>query len=71
MDIHFISSLTPDDEDRVAPALLEALKPMLALLPIAYTVRIRTASNTVFQQTRTDLADEVPEAVPQDVRMPS
>ena len=26
MDIHFISSLTPDDEDRLAPALLDALK---------------------------------------------
>ena len=55
MDIHFISSLTPDDEDRLAPALLEALKPMLGLLPIAYTIRIRTASNTVYQHTRTEL----------------
>lgn len=55
MDIHFISSLTPDDEDRLAPALLEALKPMLGLMPIAYTIRIRTASNTVYQHTRTEL----------------
>jgi hypothetical protein len=55
MDIHFISSLTPDDEDRLAPALLEALKPMLGLLPIAYTIRIRTASNAVYQHTRTEL----------------
>lgn len=63
MDIHFISSLTPDDEDRLAPALLEAIKPMLGLLPIAYTIRIRTASNTVYQHTRTELdeaLDEVP-----------
>jgi hypothetical protein len=63
MDIHFISSLTPDDEDRLAPALLEALKPMLGLMPIAYTIRIRTASNTVFQHTRTEL-DEVLDEVP-------
>ena len=55
MDIHFISSLTPDDEDRLAPALLEALKPMLGLVPIAYTIRIRTASNAVYQHTRTEL----------------
>ncbi|BCS33172.1 hypothetical protein TBR22_A23990 [Luteitalea sp. TBR-22] len=55
MDIHFISSLTPDDEDRLAPALLEALKPMLGLMPIAYTIRIKTASNTVYQHTRTEL----------------
>lgn len=57
MDIHFISSLTPDDEDRLAPAVLEALKPMLALMPIAYTIRIRTASNTVFQHTRAELPE--------------
>ncbi len=57
MDIHFISSLTPDDEDRLAPALLEALKPMLGLMPIAYTIRIRTASNTVYQHTRTELSE--------------
>ena len=57
MDIHFISSLTPDDEDRLAPAILEAIKPMLELMPIAYTIRIRTARNTVFQHTRTELAD--------------
>jgi hypothetical protein len=68
MDIHFISSLTPDDEDRLAPAVLEALKPMLALMPIAYTIRIRTASNSVYQHTRTevDLPDTPVE--PDDVR---
>jgi hypothetical protein len=68
MDIHFISSLTPDDEDRLAPALLEALKPMLGLMPIAYTIRIRTASNTVYQHTRTELdgIEEIAES--QEVR---
>ena len=66
MDIHFISSLTPDDEDRLAPALLEALKPMLGLMPIAYTIRIRTASNTVYQHTRTEL-DGSPEVLGSDV----
>jgi hypothetical protein len=60
MDIHFISSLTPDDEDRLAPAILEAIKPMLELMPIAYTIRIRTANNTVHQHTRTELADVEP-----------
>lgn len=67
MDIHFISSLTPDDEDRLAPALLEALKPMLGLMPIAYTVRIRTASNTVYQHTRTELESGVVEPEPEDL----
>jgi hypothetical protein len=55
MDIHFISSLNPDDEDRLAPAILAALRPMLELMPIAYTVRIRTSSNNVYQHTRAEL----------------
>ena len=72
MDIHFISSLTPDDEDRLAPAVLEALKPMLGLLPIAYTIRIRTASNTVYQHTRTELSESLEaDVAPQDVELSS
>ena len=72
MDIHFISSLTPDDEDRLAPALLEALKPMLGLMPIAYTIRIRTASNTVYQHTRTELAEPIQEyPTPHDAELSS
>lgn len=71
MDIHFISSLTPDDEDRLAPAILEAIKPMLELMPIAYTIRIRTAHNTVFQHTRTELADpDATVAVDRDLDLP-
>lgn len=64
MDIHFISSLNPDDEDRLAPAILAALRPMLELLPIAYTIRIRTSSNNVYQHTRAEL--ESPQATPPD-----
>lgn len=71
MDIHFISSLTPDDEDRLAPALLEALKPMLELMPIAYTIRIRTSSNTVYQHTRTELATHEVPADQDELRAPS
>lgn len=56
MDIHFISSLNPDDEDRLAPVILAALRPMLELMPIAYTVRIRTSSNNVYQHTKAELA---------------
>jgi hypothetical protein len=59
MDIHFISSLTPDDEDRLAPVILETLKPMLSLLPIAYTIRIKTSRDTVFQHTRTEVDEDL------------
>ncbi len=64
MDIHFISSLNPDDEERLAPVVLAALRPILELMPIAYTVRIRTANNNVYQHTKAELAspqEELPE----------
>jgi hypothetical protein len=55
MDIHFISTLTPDDEDRYAPWVLNAVRAILEQLPIAYTVRIRTGNAHVFQYTKSGL----------------
>lgn len=61
MDIHFISTLTPEDEDRYTPAVLNAVKAIVDMLPIAYTLRIATENGRVFQHTksevRTDPAD--------------
>jgi hypothetical protein len=51
MDIRFISTLTADDEDSFAPALLQAIGSLLDKLPIAYTVRIETTGARVFQHT--------------------
>ncbi|MBA2305218.1 MAG: hypothetical protein H0W08_21670 [Acidobacteria bacterium] len=51
MDIRFISSLTADDENAFAPALLKAVATILDQFPIAYTVRIETTGAQVFQQT--------------------
>jgi hypothetical protein len=53
MNIRFVSSLTPDDEDRLAPAVIGAIAPLLDQLPIAYTVRIETAAGRVFQHAHT------------------
>jgi hypothetical protein len=53
MDIHFVSTLTPEDEDRYAPAVLAAIQAMLDRMPIAYSVRIRTGSTRVFEHTKT------------------
>lgn len=64
MDIHFISSLNPDDEERLAPVILAALRPMLELMPIAYTVRIRTTNNNVYQHTKAEL--EAPQSATSD-----
>lgn len=58
MDIHFVSTLTPEDEDHYAPAVLNAVKAILDLMPIAYTLRIETANSRVFQHTKSDVALE-------------
>ena len=57
MDIRFVSSLTADDEDQLAPALLTAVGSLLDQFPIAYTVRIETISSRVFHHAHPSFAD--------------
>ena len=59
MDIRFVSSLTSEDENLFAPALLKAVAALLDQLPIAYTLRIETTASQVFQHTHT-VPDEAP-----------
>ena len=60
MDIRFISSLTPDDENRPAPALLSAVASVLDRRPIAYTLRFETVAGGSFQHVHSpdDLIEE-------------
>lgn len=51
MEIRFISSLTAEDENLFAPALLKAVGTLLDQMPIAYTIRIETTGAQVFQHT--------------------
>ena len=51
MEIRFISSLTAEDENAFAPALLKAVGAILDQMPIAYTIRIETTGEQVFQHT--------------------
>jgi hypothetical protein len=51
MEIRFISTLTADDEGKMAPALMNAVTALLDALPIAYTLRIETLGAQVFQHT--------------------
>ena len=51
MDIRFISSLTGEDENAFAPALLKAVSAVLDQFPIAYTLRIETIGAQVLQHT--------------------
>lgn len=62
MEIRFISSLTADDENMFAPALLKAVGALLDQLPIAYTIRIETTGAQVFQHTHA--LTEEPKAEP-------
>jgi hypothetical protein len=65
MNIRFVSSLTPEDEDRLAPAVLRAVSAILDQFPIAYTLRIETASSTVFQHAHTGADDQEASALEQ------
>jgi hypothetical protein len=51
MDIRFISSLTAEDENAFAPALLKAVSAVLDQFPIAYTIRVETTGAQVYQYT--------------------
>jgi hypothetical protein len=49
MNIRFTSSLTPEDENAIAPVVLRTLAAILSVLPVAYMIRIDTSDATVFQ----------------------
>lgn len=59
MIIRFTSSLTPDDENMLAPSLLKALTSMLDLFPIAYSVRIDTTGSEIHQHSSLQKAGAV------------
>ena len=63
MDIRFISSLTAEDENAFAPALLKAVGAILDQFPIAYTLRIETTGAQVFQHTHPSFDATVPARV--------
>ena len=58
MDIRVVSSLTPEDEARLAPALMASLTSLLDQLPIRYTIRFETAAGRTFAHDHTPV--EVP-----------
>ena len=48
MEIRLISTLTPEDETRLATTLCAAVAPLLDHLSIAYTLRIETTDGQTF-----------------------
>jgi hypothetical protein len=54
MEIHFVSSLTPEDEDRFARAVLSAAVALLGPCALTYTLRIRTSGVKLFHHHHAD-----------------
>ena len=51
MEIIFVSSLDATEEERLASVILATVNAMLIDTPLAYTLRIRTSSQKLFQQS--------------------
>lgn len=68
MEIHVVSSLTPDDESRLAAKILAAIGSLLDGLPVSYSVRIETASGDAIHRShnaaRHTRADVIPDPLP-------
>jgi hypothetical protein len=60
MNIRFVSTLTADDENQLAPALLKAIGAILDQMPIAYTIRIETTGAQVFQHSHPSFESSYP-----------
>ena len=67
MEIRFISSVTPEDENTYAPTVLKAVTAILDQLPIAYTLRLETAGAQVYQHTHPGVPDGAPIRFPVDL----
>jgi len=57
VNVRFTSSLTPEDENLVAPAVLTAVAKILDLFPIAYMIRIDTEDGQVYQHSGQESQD--------------
>lgn len=66
MEIRFMSSLTHEDENRVASALVRAVAELLDILPIAYSIRIETVGAKIFEHSH---APNEPQPLSDEVRV--
>jgi hypothetical protein len=68
--IELTSTLTQEDENRLAAAVLRALSGMLDMLPIAYMVRVETTDQSVIEEVSHGISNRVAGAMTADVRRP-
>jgi hypothetical protein len=62
MDIRVISTLTLEDEARIAAAICATAGQLLDQLPIMYTMRIETTDGQVFQRNNAPATTAVADA---------
>jgi hypothetical protein len=67
--IEVTSTLTQEDENRLAPAVLKLLAGILEMLPVASMVRIETSDEHVYQQVTPEVTgwESVPSAPPAEL----
>ena len=51
VNLRFTSTLTPEDENAMVPAVLQTLTSILDLVPIAYVLRIDTSDGHVYEHS--------------------
>ena len=54
--IELTSTLTQEDEKKLAPALLKAISGLMDMLPIAYMIRVETTDEQVLQHLNPESA---------------
>ena len=54
--IELTSTLTQEDENRLAPVVLRALSGLLDMLPISYLVRVETTDQSVIEQVSSGIS---------------
>jgi hypothetical protein len=62
VNITFTSTLTTEDENRIAPVILKALGTILDLFPVAYRIRIDTVDAQVYDLAGPSQTDTRPSA---------
>jgi len=71
MEIHLVSSMTPEDENRLAPSVLAAIEELLKRLPVSYSLRIETVVGQAIHHNHTaEISEEAGPPTPPDLLSP-
>ena len=67
MNIRFVSSLTPEDESRLASAIVMVARGLLEQFDLPYTIRVETADGQIMHHASTPADKPLPSPVMSDV----